>query len=170
MSAMEDGWKRIVRRLQDEKSDATYKAYASLTAETEDLGNVEVNTWVSPSDISLFGGLAPKNFEYVAGSLKYIGEKPIRVTFESINSITVGGAGNDASAEITNGVNGVPCISGIMPASSAFGGIIPLHTSCVFEIETGDVLDSFVRQTSEAGGANITILKGVYHCRLVDTI
>lgn len=169
MSGMEDGWKRILRNLQEEKGDATFKAYASLEADNENLGVVAVDTWISPTNVTLFNGLTPKNFEYGGGTLTYIGDKPIRVTVESIQSITVAG-GNDATAEITNGVNGVPSTSGIMPASSAFGGAIPLHTTCTFDIQPNDTIDTFTRQTSEPTGANITILRGVYTISLVDTI
>ena len=166
MSIMDDGWKRIVRGLQD----AGYKAYASLEADTEDLGIVAVNTWISPTQVTLFGGLIPKHFSYVDGSLTYTGNKPIRVMVESIQSVIVGGVGNNASAEITNGVNGVPCTSGIMPASSAFDGAIPLHTTCTFDIDPGDTLDTFTRQTSEVAGGNITILRGVYTITTIDTL
>lgn len=169
MGTMEDGWKRIVRNLADAYNKLLYNAYASLEADQEDLGTVAVNTWVSPSNVTLFGGLQPKNFLYGNGSLTYTGTKPIRITVESIQSVTVSGGAN-ATAEITNGVNGVPCTRGIMPASSAFGGAIPLHTTCTFEIQPGDTLDTFTRQTSESGGANITILRGVYTILTVDVL
>ena len=166
MSIMEDGWKRIIRKLQD----AGYKAYASLEADIEDLGIVAQDVWISPTQVTLFGGLTPLNFTYGDGSLTYTGNKPIRVLVESIQSIIVGGVGNSATAEITNGVNGVPCTSGIMPASSAFDGAIPLHTSCTFDIDPGDTIDTFTRQTSEALGANITILRGVYTITTIDVL
>lgn len=170
MGSMEDGWKRIIRELQEEDASATYKGYISLVVNSEDLGTVAQNVWVSPTTATLFGSLPPKNFSYETGSIVYTGDRTVRIEVESIQSVTVGGLGNDASAEVTSGVNGAQCIDGIMPASSAFGGVIPLHTTCMFNIEAGDTLDVFIRQTSEVAGANITINNGVYHVKIIDVI
>lgn len=164
---MEDGWQRVLRELQQEQANATYKGYISLVISNENLGTVAQNVWVSPTTATLFGGLEPLNFSYETGSVVYTGDRPVRIEIESIQSITVGGVGNDATAEVTSGVNGAQCVSGIMPASSAFGGVIPLHTTCMFDIEPNDTLDAFIRQTSEVAGANITIVKGVYHVKII---
>ena len=166
MSGMEDGWKRLIRELQ-EKSEAN--GYISLEVQNEDLGTLALNEWASPTTATLFGGLPPKNFSYETGSIVYTGTKKVRVDMMSVQSVLVA-AGNQAEAEISNGFNGVVCQSGRMPASSAFGGVIPLDTVCTFEIEQGDTLDSFTSQTSEAGGANVTIVKGVYHVWVIDVL
>lgn len=143
--------------------------YISLEIENEDLGTLLQDEWASPITATLFGNLPPKNFDYSTGSVVYTGSKKARVEVNFIASITVGGVGNDASAEITNGVDGVQCLSGIMPASSAFGGAIPLDTVCHFEIEQGETLDGFIRQTSQAS-AQVIILKGVYHVKIIDIL
>jgi hypothetical protein len=166
MSGMEDGWKRLVRELQER---AEGMGYISLEVQNEDLGTLAQNAWASPTTATLFGNLPPKNFSYDTGSIVYTGTKKARVFMNSIESVLVAG-GNQAEAEITNGFNNTQCLSGIMPASSAFGGVIPLDTMCAFEIEPGDTLDAYTRQTSEVGGANVTIVKGVYHVWIYDIL
>lgn len=166
---MEDGWKRILREIQEEQANATYKGYISLEITDEDLGILAQNVWASPTTATLFGSQQPLNFDYTTGSIVYTGDKSVKVEVEAIQSVTVGG-GVSATAEVSTGVNSVVCTSGIMPASSAFGGVIPLHTTCMFEIDLGDTLDAFIRQTSEAGGANVTINRGVYHVKIIDAL
>jgi len=164
---MSDGWQRLLRKLE-ERAEAM-ASYISLEVENEDLGTLAQNVWASPTTAILFGNLPPKNFSYNTGNIVYTGTKKIRVDMMSIQSVLVAG-GNQGEAEITNGFNGTQCESGRMPASSAFGGVIPLDTVCTFELEPGDTLDSFTRQTSEVGGANVTIVKGVYHVWVVDVL
>ena len=163
---MEDGWKRIIRDLADRDSDATYKGFISLIVEDEDLGTVAIDTWVSPTTATQFN-ITPKNFSYATGSVVYTGSKRVLVEVETVQTVTVAG-GITAEAEITNGANGAACEDGAMSASGSFGGVIALQTVCRFYIDPDDTVDVFTKQTSVAGGANITIVKGLYHINIID--
>lgn len=164
MGSMEDGWKRVIRELVYRSEGM---GYASLQSDGELFVNVPINTFVSPSNVTLFNGLSTKVFSYGGGSLTYIGERPCRALVFSTQTLLIDG-GNQSSSEITNGKNGIQCTSGIQHSSSAFNGEILQHSECAFDLVNGDTLDVFMNQTSAVGGADIELLHGTYHVLITD--
>lgn len=113
-------------------------------------------TYKSPETyIQEISGLT-KNFDYISGSLVYIGIEDINIIILSTITISSGTAGNTIT--ITAGKNGTPSIDyEIVNKITNANDVKEVSTQAKFSIVTNDTLDFFIKATS-----NIVLEKAVW--------